>query len=249
MKTLSALVLFASALGWVVAAENPALPEGLQPMKLVQGNPPIFPHEMIQQGVREGAARVAFSVDLDGKVDDCLAVAYTDPEFARITVATLKRWKFEPARYHGQPVAAVSDLLVNFETEGTVIVSLNSTESISGLLRSMLREEEFRPRTLKELDRIPTPVSAPAPAFPARLARAGTNQHVTVSFYIDPSGVVRLPSVNAADDPELGSFAIEALRKWKFEAPTCKGKPVLVRASQRFNFHPTETTAAKTGGN
>jgi TonB family protein len=248
MKTLSAFFLLAVTSVGCFAAESPApaLPDGLQPLKLIQGNPPIFPPEMVQQGVREGEARVAFSVDVTGKVDDCLPVAYTNSEFARVSVAALKRWKFEPARYHGEPVAAVSDLVVRFEMEGTVIVSLNSAESIGVMMRSMVHEDEFRPRSLKELDRIPTPVNAPAPAFPPRLARRGATQQVTVSFYIDPTGAVRLASVNAADDPILGGFAIEAMRNWKFEPPTWKGHPVLVRASQRFNFRaPEAATAAK----
>jgi TonB family protein len=244
MKTLSALLLLASASIGCVAAEGPAGPAGLQALKIVAGNPPIFPVEMVQQGVREGEARVAFSVDVNGRVEDCLPVAYTNAEFARVSVAALKRWRFEPARYQGQPVAAVSDLVVRFEIEGTVIVSLNSAESIGVMMRSMIHEDEYRPRTLKELDRIPAPLTAPSPIFPPQLARPG-GAHVTVSFYIDETGTVRLPSVNATDDANLGGFAIDAVRNWKFEPPTCKGRPVLVRASQRFNFHPPATAAVK----
>jgi TonB family protein len=247
MKTLSALLLFASASIGCVAAEPPAGPDGLQGLKIVEGNPPIFPVEMVQQGVREGEARVAFSVDVNGRVEDCLPVAYTNAEFARVSVAALKRWRFEPARYQGQPVAAVSDLVVRFEIEGTVIVSLNSAESIGVMMRSMIHEDEYRPRTLKELDRIPAPLTAPSPIFPPQLARPG-GTHVTVSFYIDETGAVRLPSVNAADDAKLGGFAIDAVRNWKFEPPTCKGRPVLVRASQRFNFHPPATASANPAG-
>jgi TonB family protein len=247
MKTLSAFLLFATASIGCIAAEAPVPPDGLQPLKVLDGNPPIFPLEMVQQGVREGEARVAFSVDVNGRVEDCLPVAYTNAEFARVSVAALKRWRFEPARYQGQPVAAVSDLVVRFEMEGTVIVSLNSAESIGVMMRSMIHEDEYRPRTLKELDRIPAPLTAPSPLFPARLARPG-GAHVTVSFYIDETGTVRLPSVNASDEADLAGFAIDAVRNWKFEPPTCKGHPVLVRASQRFNFHLPATARAKPTG-
>ena len=233
MKSL--LLFFAAATIGAIAAEPVA--DNVRSLELIHGNPPIFPREMIQQGVREGYARIAFSVDVNGKVDDCLPVSYSDPEFARVSVATLKKWQFKPAKYRGEAVAAVSDLVVRFETEGMVIVSLTSPEAVANMFRAFTREEDkYRPRTLKELDRIPAPVSAPSPVFPTQLAKPGVTQHVTVSFFIDESGAVRLPGVSAADEAELGAYAIEALRQWKFEPPTVKGRPVLVRASQRFNF-------------
>lgn len=213
------------------------------PLRLIRGDPPVFPHEMMQMGVREGEVRIAFSVDRQGNVDDCLAVEYTNSEFARVSVGALRRWKFEPARFRGEPIAVVSELNVSFETRGTVVVSLTSSESIAAMMYSLTKDHDaYRPRTLKELDRIPTPIAAPSPAFPARLAQTGATGQVTVSFFIDETGAVRLPSVDSNDDADLGAFAIDALKNWKFEPPTCKGRPVLVRATQRFNFRPVAST-------
>ena len=110
----------------------------------------------------------------------------------------------------------------------------------------MDRDDVYRPHSLKELDRIPTPIAAPSPGFPARFAHGGAGQ-VTVSFYIDEDGAVRLPSVDESDDPDLAAAAIDALRNWKFEPPTWKRRPVLVRASQQFNFRTPETAKAKSG--
>ena len=209
------------------------------PLRLIRGDPPVFPHEMVQMGVRDGEARIAFSVDREGNVDDCLAIAYTNSEFARVSLAALRRWKFEPARFHGAPIAVVSELNVSFETHGTVVVSLTPSETVAAMMYALTKDQDaYRPRTLKELDRIPTPIAAPSPAFPARIAKAGVTGHVTVSFFIDETGAVRLPSVDSSDDADLGAFAIDALKNWKFEPPTCKGRPVLVRATQRFNFRP-----------
>ncbi len=220
-------------------ASAPSDISDLKPLRLLHGDPPVFPHDMVQLGVREGEVRIAFSVDVDGNVDDCLAIAYTHPEFARVSIGALKRWRFEPARFRGEPIAAVSELTVTFEMRGTVVVSLTSSESIAAMMYALTQDhDEYRPRTLKELDRIPTPIATPSPAFPARLAKMGTSGHVTVSFFIDETGAVRLPSVDSTDDAELGACAIGALRNWKFEPPTCRGRPVLVRATQRFNFHP-----------
>jgi TonB family protein len=240
------LVGLACAVAFVApAVAGDAPPPDLQPIKFLKGDPPVFPYDMIQLGVREGEVRIAFSVTADGKVDDLLPVFYTNPEFARVSAGALKRWTFEPARYRGQPIAAVSQVTLRFEMRGGVIVTLTAAESIASMLNSMTTvQDEYRPRTMKEIDRIPTPISAPPPNLPARLTQGAGPSHVTVSFYIDEEGVVRLPSVDVADDPELGAAAIDAMRQWKFEPPTCKGRPVLVRASQRFNFHRNSPESA-----
>lgn len=248
MKTLTPVTLLLALCAWVTPtnAQLAATSNPLQSLRVLESNLPVFPQELLQLGVREGEVRVAFSVDATGKMEDCLVVAYTHKEFARVTMAAVKRWKFEPARFNGQPIAAASEVEVKFEVEGTVVVSLTPNETVNARIYSLLeRGDSYRPRTLRELDRIPTPIAAPSPAFPARLAKSsGGVNNVTVSFYIDESGAVRMPSVGSDDDPDLAAAAIDALRNWKFEPPTCKGKPVLVRASQQFNFRVATRAAS-----
>lgn len=236
MKTLSIL------LGLLVAAtaangQLPTLARGVEPLRAVDPVLPVFPQEMLKLGVREGHVRVAFSVDTNGKVEDCLAVAYTHPEFARVSVNSMKRWRFEPAKLQGQPIPASAELTLKFQVEGTVVVSMTASETVAALMHSMVETREgYRPRTLKELDRIPTPIATSSPQLPARFENDPTPGRVTVSFYIDETGAVRMPSVSDSEDPELSAAAISALRGWKFEPPRWKGRPVLVRASQQFNF-------------
>ncbi len=234
--TLSLLAILTTASPLTAQLANPS--DRVQSLRAIETMLPVYPYELVQLGVREGEVRVAISVDKYGKIDDCLAVAYTHPEFARVTIAAIKRWKFEPARYLGQPIAAATEIAVKFAVEGTVVVSLTPLESLNLRIYAMFNNNPnaYRPRTLSELDRIPTPIAAPPPGYPERLTHPGASGQVTVSFYIDESGTVRLPSVDVTEDPELASAAIDALRNWKFEPPTCKGHPVLVRASQRFNF-------------
>jgi outer membrane biosynthesis protein TonB len=59
---------------------------------------------------------------------------------------------------------------------------------------------------------------------------------VSVDFFIDETGSVRMPAVSANDDVHLTALAIDALRQWKFEPPTHNGRPVLAKAVQVFNF-------------
>ncbi len=239
MKTTAATISLLALLLAATPAGAQGAFSGVESLRLIETNLPVFPFDLIQLGVREGEVRIAFSVDANGKIEDCLAVAYTHPEFARVTLAAVKRWKFEPARYHGQPIAAATEVSVKFEVEGTVVVSLTPTETLNARLFSLIEgRDTFRPRTLNEIDRIPTPISTQMPAFPMRLANSTKVEHVTVTFYIDETGAVRLPSVDVNQDPELSAVAIEALRHWKFEPPTYRKRPVLVRASQQFNFAP-----------
>lgn len=244
--SLLALVLAASPLG----AQIPGRPPTFEPLRVTRTDLPVFPYEMTQLGVRDGEVRVAFSVDATGRMDDCLAVAYTNPEFARITLSAMKRWKFEPARYHGQPIASATEIAVKFETQGTVVVSLTPSEVINARIYSLLESRStYRPRALSELDRIPTPIAAPSPLLPERYSRPGAKGSVVVSFYIDETGMVRLPNVSADDDPELAAAAVTAMHSWRFEPPTCKGHPVLVKATQQFNFHAPAEKAGSTASN
>lgn len=244
MKTLAPVLAVLVIAAAPLAAQPPRTPV-VQSLKVLESVLPVYPHQLLQMGRREGEVRVAFSVDPTGKVDDFLAVAYTHPDFAESTITALKRWRFEPARYNGEPIAAATELSVRFEVEGTVVVSLTAGEALNARMALLTDDHEgYRPRTLRELDRIPTPMSAPSPAFPARLATPGARAQVTVSFYIDEQGKVRMPSVEQDADPELAAIAIAALRNWKFEPPMCKGRPVLVRASQQFNFRSPDVKAS-----
>jgi outer membrane biosynthesis protein TonB len=59
---------------------------------------------------------------------------------------------------------------------------------------------------------------------------------VQVHFYIDEKGVVRMPAVQNGPHPYLMEMAVEAMKGWKFEPPTSRGRPVLVAAAQTFEF-------------
>jgi TonB family protein len=227
-----ALLLLSSAAVQAAAASNT-----LESLRLVDSSLPPYPADMMALGIREGDVRVAISVDTEGRVEDALPIAYTRPEFARPTASAIRRWRFEPARYRGQPIAAATEVAVHFAVEGTVVVSMTPIESISRQMSMMFADnnDAYRPRLLHELDRIPTPLSAPSPAFPREVHGPSS---VTVSFYIDENGAVRLPSVDSTEDPLLAAVAIDALRNWKFEPPTRHGRPVLVHASQEFKFVP-----------
>ena len=215
------------------------------PLRLEHEVLPIFPAPLTAQGVSSGKVSVALSVNAEGRVEDCLAVACTNPLFAETAVAAVRRWTFEPARIGGQPVGSTTRVEIIFRTEGTAVVELDASQAVARWIdRVVPLDTGFHAWGLAELDRVPRRLVTVAPVYPEALAERGRRGTVAVAFYIDPSGNVRLPSVEPGGDPELGVLALDAIRRWKFEPPTRHGRPALARAVQLFHFDPRTGDAA-----
>ncbi len=242
MKTLRLLLLPAAISCCSISAHAQFAIPDYAPMRFFQTESPVFPQEAIVQGFRQGVVHVAVQIDADGILTDYLVTTYTHPAFAKSAVAALKKWRFEPARIHGAPMSAKADLTFNFDTEGIVLVSMTVTSSAELLhFRIVPNALAFRARTLSELDRTPTPIRIVKPVYPENLARTSHGGHVTVEFYIDEQGHVRLASVDRQTieaNEELAAIAVTTVEKWQFEPPLFKGRPVLTLAQQDFNFKP-----------
>jgi periplasmic protein TonB len=237
MKTSPVLILGLGLLlaGSVLAQPSPATAEW-QSLKILQTVEPIFPYHLMQLTVTEGDARVVINVDATGKLAEWLVIGYTQPEFADAAVAAIKQWQFEPARYRGMPVGAISELNFHFSARG-VVISQNVCDLIEAYTTRMLDGHyTFQPCPSSELDRPPAVITSVTPVYPKALADKGVHGQVTVEFYIDQTGAVRLPSVTTQDNVELGALAVEAVGQWKFTPPTSRGRGVLVKAVQVFNF-------------
>jgi TonB family protein len=231
--------LLAFALLCGVAAAQPAqitIP-GFESMQIEARGMPNFPVTLIGRGITTGTVRVVIKVDETGRLDDWLVVAYTHETLARSAVDALKRWKYTPARLNGEPVSAQAEMQFTFRVEG-VVVSQNMVEHFLARARGDEPEFVYRPSTLRELDRIPTPVHVVSPNYSPELAQRGIHGDVTVEFYIDEKGQVRLPVVPGNQPPELTELAVAAVSQWTFEPPTRRGQPVLVQVRQVFHFEP-----------
>ena len=135
------------------------------------------------------------------------------------------------------------ELTFSFETRGLVVVDMT--------VNNVLEIQKLRARsdyygswacTLSELDRIPTPATVVKPHYPVDSSNTVKAAVVTVHFYIDQEGRVRMPAVSRETSETNDSFAAEALdaiSKWQFEPPMSRGRPVLVSATQDFNFRPS----------
>jgi len=213
-----------------------------QSIKIIQTVTPVFPLELPELGYMEGEARIAIAVDETGKLTDWLIIGYSHRRFAEESVNAIKQWQFEPAKVRGKPVAVQIELVISFETSGVVISSSDLNSMVQRYSTRLFKTRDaFRPCTMKEIDRIPTPQNAVSPMYGESLVKQGVQGTVTIEFFIDETGAMRMPAVLNADYDELASLAVAAIQQWKFEPPTCRGLPVMVRAKQVFHFGPKKS--------
>jgi TonB family protein len=236
-RVLIPMLLLIAAPAWGAGFGPVAFaPADRQSLRIQQTSRPVFPRALKERGVVSGDARIAVSVDHTGVLRDWLFVGYTHPEFAEAALAAMQEWRYEPLRVHGEARAAKVEVVFHFEVSG-VVVTMDFTNSIAIAFETKFGSPDAKwPCSLQEVDRIPVPVEAPAPAYPKELADRGIEGDVVIGFYIDEKGAPRMVAVVEAADDDLGALAAEAVKAWKFEPPTRRGKPVLVRAQQAFQF-------------
>lgn len=191
----------------------------------------FFPVRLLRQGITQGEAVVAVSLDQTGKLVDYLVARYTHPEFADAAVDALKQWKFKL----DQPVGVVMEIVFLFRQNGVLAVERFGGEGV--LHRSTSAGEYvYQPCAPGELDHPPKPLHLVPPSYPIELEQQGVEGVVSIDFYIDEKGHARLPVPVTQENSFLASLATAAVEQWEFEPPTRAGKPVLVHASQRFSF-------------
>jgi TonB family protein len=198
---------------------------------------PQYPSSLTLAGITKGYAVVAVSIDTEGKVQDSLVLAYTQPQLARASLAAVNDWVFIPARLDGAAVPVRTELRFDFTVEGAVISS-NLTNHFFFDNFDHLGDgaPAYRPSRVAELDQLPVRVAGDSPRYDTKAAKAGVRGRVEVHFYIDEQGGVRLPAVSAGTDYYLMEQAVAAVRHWRFAPPTSHGRPVLIAAAQEFDF-------------
>lgn len=247
MKTKTLSAAFALAIvAW--AAPAPAVAQESEPAvagpRIIRTVEPVFPASLLPSHPKGGHARLVLELSSTGELADVLVTGYTARGFANEALWCAKRWRYEPARLHGQPIASQWELLMTFEPSGNM-VSMTAIDSANELVNvGFQATDTYRPRRLDELDRPLTATNTVQPAYPAPLQQRGLKGEVTIDFFIDEQGNVRVPSLQESDHNELGAHAAAALRQWKFERPTVRGQPVLVKARQTFRFNPAATQEA-----
>lgn len=231
-------ILFLLSCLWVLPASAGLFtgegPDDNVGLSVNQTEAPVFPAGLLLQGIHTGKVRLVISVDAEGRLTDKLVVAYTHKAFMNAVLEAVKTWTYEPMKVNRRPRASRVELMFIFKSDLNVIVQSGDMNVLQDLMGDQF---EHKPYPLKDLDRIPTPVQVVSPPIPKGVLAAGEERVVTVEFYIDEEGKVRVPAVSRemADDP-LSAVAVAAVEQWRFEPPLRRKKPVLVLAQQDFHF-------------
>lgn len=224
------------------AAPEPAA-DGTVPCKIQQRVPITFPYRALNDGFVTGEAVLMLDVSRTGELGDVLVVAYTRREFADAALEAIRQWRFSPARIGADPVRSTIRLAVQFEVNGVLayVKPVGSTEREA----DWTDRYAYQPVSVRRLDRVPSAISQPGPIYPREWIDAGRIGSVVVEFFIDEKGRVRFPQIINESDEFLGAAALAAVREWRFEPPMHRGRPVLTRASQVFDFRPAAARAAR----
>ncbi len=197
---------------------------------------PQMPATLVMNGLINGHVTVAIDVGPDGRPVDWLVLSASHRELIKPCVEALQQWRYKPARYDGQPVLAQLQLTIDLSQTGAV-VSRTAIDTAGDQFERLLgRPNDYQACPAKEVDRLPVPLTTVSPHYAPQAEKEGVHGHVKVYFYIDEKGEVRMPAVLADAHPYLSTVAIEALKSWKFAPPTSHGRPVLVAATQEFDF-------------
>jgi protein TonB len=75
---------------------------------------PAYPAQATNRGL-EGWVHVRYTVTSAGSVEDVVVVKSSHRVFERSAVAAALRWKYEPARTQGEPVASQVETVIRFQ--------------------------------------------------------------------------------------------------------------------------------------
>ena len=103
----------------------------------------------------------------------------------------------------------------------------------SGAGAGQASEEVF---SVADLDQAPCAVFQPAPEFPAELKRKKMAGSVYVLFMVDKSGRVVSPIVQKSTNPLLDTFAMQAVKRWRFEPGKRAGQSVQFKMRVPITF-------------
>lgn len=221
-------------------------PSPLQPraaagsIGIEQTAPAGFPSDLADRGIRAGWADIGVEIDDRGDLTDCLLIDCSHREFGTAALQATQQWRYRPAMVGTRPVSTITILHFDFqfESQGVRIVTFTGVSFSMHVMAGFFDQAKPGFLPLERLDRIPAPVHLVNPAYSADDASRHAGKQAKVTFYIDATGAVRLPSLDFADDDEVARRAFAAVRQWRFEPPRHEGRPVVTRASQVFDFRP-----------
>jgi TonB family protein len=243
MTTPRLLLLCFAGLASLTAlfAEVPDNDTSVQKLRLAKFVLPEFPDSVRLAGNTRGVVTVAIGRDGEGRVTDVLVLDSSHVRLTQTTVEAVQQWKFvlpaNPAP-NGREIVPIVRFL--FTSKGVTMVS-----ALTGSLASKDRDvNENAPVILPsfaDLDPPPKPINHPMPRFSGATAGRVAGGSVTVKFFVDQTGKVRVPIIVDCTVPELGQAALAAVEQWRFEPPRIAGHETIVLETETLTFGPAKS--------
>jgi TonB family protein len=198
----------------------------------------VFPFDLAKAGTI-GTAEISYYVDPTGKPISIKVVKATKPDFGLAAIAVLEQARYSPA---------INDKTKKPEKSTEQKITLPfAKERIDTEALEMLAKPEGVLFTVAELDsKGIAPVGAlPHPLFPASLAKKKVaTGEARIEMIIDKDGIVRVPRIVSATEPEFGWSAATMALTYQFSKPVKGGKPVAIKVTLPFKFNLADETAA-----
>jgi len=218
----------------IIVPPGNALAGEITPPRVIRQQAPVYPVAMNASGLR-GEVLVDFVVDVEGRVTNAYVERSLNPAFDEPALTALRRWKFEPGRRGGVPVAAHMRVPIYFELTGHVDGGDSGIE-VKGKGNRPELPPEFR------YDVPPKPRGTLRPIYPYELLRADTSGKARVRFVVGANGQVIYAKVDSADRPEFGAALLAAIEGFEFEPALKDGRPTqaLFAMEQKFSRYDTD---------
>ncbi|HEY0969249.1 MAG TPA: energy transducer TonB [Opitutaceae bacterium] len=241
LLTLCAIISLLAAPARALASNE----EAIATLNLSRFALPEYPPGVRQAGIAEGTVIVALETRqaAAGPVGEFLVLSASDPRFIDSVNRAIRAWQFAAPKA-GQPTLATigsgpTVIRFQFVSTGVVMISVPDFQAMRTASTTTPVPPTIVLPTFSDLDRAPTALAQPMPAYPAALRAKPVPGTAAVRFYVDTEGRVRLPTVTSASGPEFAEAALGVLANWRFEPPQLSGKPVIAIGTWTFNFGPT----------
>lgn len=216
-----------------------AADEGPKPPELRDFVQPIYPRAALDAALYSGEVEVILDLDAEGRVRDHLVLRATHQSFRDSLSRVIGDWVFEPGYVDGKAVPTVKQVTVLFEYGDPVGLQV-SPALVSAWVNSMRQPDQPESYlvTIRDLDAALKPMVQVRPGLPEDVPAAKRKGEVVFEYFIDQTGLVRMPLLVRIDGDMILADAVSgALRQWRFEPPTVNGRPVVVQVRQAFVFN------------
>ncbi len=202
---------------------------GTRPAKALNESDPDYPDELMARKL-PGEAEFEFQITPEGRVGARKVLFASDAAFVTAGMATLDRWRFEPAKQGPIPVVSSKKSPMHFFVEGDQAKpeDVLTANGITGL-------------TAAGVTKAPEPLMMFAPVYPRARAAAGESGEAEVEFVIRADGRTEYVNVMSASQPEFGAALVAAVETWEFRPAVKSGEHVALtlRVHQRFALNET----------